>query len=184
REMLTLWGEGKRTEEVTKIALGATTAQLDHQFEAYLAKRLARYDGQFVPNSRIGNPERVREQADKNRDDPDALSRFALVLMQTGDNGAAKRVIDEVLRLDPKHAEGLWLKARLALRSGDGSGADEVVQRLLDLDKDGYETQLLRSKAAELLNDRVLMEASLKRAHEFDPTQSEALYGLLEVARK
>src|SRR5690606_19626402 len=46
------------------------------------------------------------------------------------------------------------------------------------------ETQLLRSKAAELLKDRVLMAASLERAHEFDPTQAEALYGLLTLARK
>src|SRR5690606_38725192 len=149
REMLVLWGEGKRTEEVTKIALGVSTAELDRQFERYLSKRLTRYEGQFVPDQSVGDPELLREQADNNRDDPDALSRFALVLMKTGHSEDAARIVKEVLRLDPKHAHGLWLRARLALRAGDGAAADEAVQRLLDVGKDGYETQLLRSKAAE-----------------------------------
>lgn len=184
REMLVLWGQGKRTDAVVQTALGVTTADLDRQFEAYLSKRLARYQEQFVPERRVGNPERVREHADANRDDPDALGRFALVLVEAGDGQAAARIVKEILRLEPNHAQGLWLQARLALRSGDGADAAAAVARLLAAGKDGYETQLLQSKAAQLLDDDALMEASLRRAQAFDPTQAEAVYGLLELARK
>lgn len=184
REMLQAWGRGKTTAEVFETALGVDGATIDRNFEAFLAKHLARFDGQFVPDQRSGNPERVREHAEKNQKDPDALSRYAVTLMQSREYDAAAEVVKEVLRLSPKHVEGHWLKARLAVRRGDGKATKAAVETLLALGKDGYETQLLSSRAAEMLHDEKSMEQALERAHAFDPSQSDALYGLLDVARR
>lgn len=184
REMLVLWAKGKPSSAVFQTALGVSGEALDKMFEGYLAQRLARFRGQFVPSQRVGNPERVREFADKNRKDPDALSRYAVFLMQSRDYDAATRIVTEVLRLEPKHAEGLWLSARLALRKGDGKAGKQAAQKLVELGKDGYETQLLLSRALEILHDDAAMEEALERAHAFDPMQSEALYGLLELNRR
>jgi tetratricopeptide (TPR) repeat protein len=137
-----------------------------------------------VPDSRVGNPVRVRESARKNPKDPTALSRYAVMLMQSRDYDAAAKLVKEVLHLAPNHAEARWLEARLALRKGDGKAARQSVDALLALGKDGYETQLMSSRAAEILHDEATMAQALKRAHEFDPLQSEALYGLLELERK
>lgn len=184
REMLLLWAAGKPTPAVFEGALGVTGETLDRAFEDFLTQRLSRFDGQFVPNQRVGNPERVRALADKNRKDPDALSRYALVLMQHREYDAAAKLIGEVLRLAPKHAEGLWLRARLALRKGDGKAAMAATDKLLAQNKDGYEVQLMRSRAAEILHDDATMEEALEKAHQFDPFQAEALYGLLEFERR
>lgn len=184
REMLVSWARGKPSPVVFQTSLGVSGDELDRMFEDYLTQRLARFDGQFVPSQRIGNPERVREFADKNRKNPDALSRYAVFLMQNREYDAATHIVTEVLRLAPKHPEGLWLSARLALRKADGKAAKKAVDTLLELGKDGYETQLLHSRALELLRDEAGMEAALERAHQFDPLQSEALYGLLELNRR
>lgn len=184
RDMLQAWAQGKTTAQVFEAALGVDGATIDRHFEAFLSKHLARYERQFVPDQRSGNPERVRERAEKNQKDPDALSRYAVTLMQAREYEAAAEVVREVLRLSPKHVEGQWLNARLAVRRGDGKSAKAATETLLALGKDGYETQLLSSRAAEMLHDEEAMEQALTRAHEFDPSQADALYGLLEVARR
>src|SRR5262245_56952742 len=51
-EMLRLWGEGRRTEQVFQAALGADTAQIDREFKAGLSRVFARYEKEFVPVSR------------------------------------------------------------------------------------------------------------------------------------
>lgn len=184
REMLVLWSQGKSSPVVFQTSIGVSGETLDKMFEDYLTSRLARFQGQFVPSQRIGNPERVRDFADKNRKNPDALSRYAVFLMQTRDYEAATHLVTEVMRLDPKHAEGLWLSARLALRKGDGKEGKRAADKLVELGKDGYETQLLLSRALEILRDEAGMEQALGRAHQFDPLQTEALYGLLELNRR
>lgn len=184
REMLVLWAQGKPTPAVFEAALGISADALDQKFDAFLGQRLARFHGQFVPNQRVGNPERVREVARSERKNPDALSRYAVLLMQSRDYETATLVVGEVLALNPKHAEGLWLQARLALKKGDGKAARAATESLLAQGKDGYETQLLSSRASEILHDDAAMEQALEAAHRFDPFQSEALYGLLEFKRR
>jgi cellulose synthase operon protein C len=184
REMLVLWSQGKPSPVVFQTSIGISGEALDKLFEDYLAQRLVRFEGQFVPSQRIGNPERVREFADKNRKSPDALSRYAVFLMQSRDYEAATHLVTEVLRLDSKHPEGLWLSARLALRKGNGKAGKQAADKLIELGKDGYETQLLLSRALEILHDEPAMEQALTRAHQFDPLQTEALYGLLELNKR
>jgi cellulose synthase operon protein C len=184
REMLLLWGQGLRTNAVVERALGVTESQLDAEFDTFLSRRLSRYKGQFTPSQRIGNPDRVREAAAARPKDPSALSRLALLLTEDKQYDQASAVVSEVLKLDASHDQGLWLKARLSLRKGDANDALDALDKLVATAKDGYETQLLLSKAAELSHDDSRMQAALRKAHAYDPLQAEPLYGLLAHARR
>jgi hypothetical protein len=53
-QMLRLWGQGKRTEDVVTQALGISADELDRQFRAFAEQRLTRYKTQFVPIGRTG----------------------------------------------------------------------------------------------------------------------------------
>lgn len=184
RQMLVLWGQGKRTPEVIQEALGASTEQLDAEFRQYLEQRLARFASQFVPSQRTGNPERVVAHAKQNQDDPRALVQLALVALENGEIDAAAQTVDAALKLQPEQPDALWLKGRIALKRGNGILAGSVAARLLTLGYDGYQTQMLRARAARLADDADTRRDALARAHQHDPQQSEAVYALWELARE
>lgn len=184
RQMLVLWGEGKRTETVVREALGVTTEQLDAQFQQYLQKRLARFSAQFVPVQRTGNPERVLAHAKENQHDTKGLVQLALVALDNGEVDAAAQAVEAALKLESEQPDALWLKGRIALKRGNGILAGSVASRLLELGHDGYQTQMLRARAAKLGGDATTREDALTKAHGHDPQQSEAIYGLWELARE
>ena len=64
-QMLKLWGEGKGTPEVVQTALGMSTDAFDTEFRSWADQKLARYKTQFVPISRTGGYEKVKEAAEK-----------------------------------------------------------------------------------------------------------------------
>ncbi len=183
RQMLVLWGEGKRTESVVQEALGASTQQLDAQFQRYLEERLARFSTQFVPVQRIGNPERVVAHAKENQHDAKALVQLTLVALDNGEVDAAAHAVKAALELEPEQPDALWLKGKIALKRGNSIVAGSVANRLLELGHDGYQTQMLRARAAELGGDETTRGDALTKAYGHDPQQSEAIYGLWKMAR-
>lgn len=184
REMLVLWGEGKRTPDVLQTALGKSTAELDAEFRTFLDERLARYDEQFVPNQRVGDPRGVQNAVEAAPKDPDAQAHFALLAMKHGELVAALRAIGRALKADPKHADALWLQGRIALERKDYDLAAELGEKLTRFGHDGYETQILIARAALGRDDDDVMDRALSRAHTYDPTKTEPLYGLLERAAR
>lgn len=180
REMLVSWGEGKRTPEVLQTALGKSTQELDVEFRHFLEQRLSRYDDQFVPDQRIGDPRKVQEAVKRSPKDPDAQARFALLAMTHGELAAALRSIGRALAVDPKHPDALWLQGKIALEREDFDLATEMGEKLERFGHDGYETQILLGRAALGRKDDAAMERALKNAHAFDPTKAEPLYGLLQ----
>ncbi|MEN9577017.1 MAG: hypothetical protein RJA70_26 [Pseudomonadota bacterium] len=183
REMLLLWGEGKRSEQVFQIALGLSSEQLDAQFADELKRRLSRYDGQFIPVQRTGNPDRVRKRVRSEPRNADAHARLALLALQSGDDEAAGAAVAEALKLSRDLPDALWLSAQLALRQENHSLARSLAERLVQLGKDGYETQLVLARSALMAKDGSSQEEALLRAHALDPSQAEALHGLLTLAR-
>lgn len=183
REMLVLWGEGKRTEEVIRLALGVRSAELDTAFALYVDGQLARYKTQFVPVQRTGNAARVQERVKKHPREANAHARFALLALQQGDDSAAAAALETALKLSPGLPDALWLKARLALRQENPELALTLAQRLVASDHDGYETQMIVARAALMTGDLASQRAALAHAARFDPTQAEAHYGLVEFGR-
>ncbi len=183
-KMLVLWGEGKRTPEVIQLALGTSAEALDGMFANYVRQGLKRYDGQFIPVQRVGNPERVQKRAKAEPKNADAQARFALLALRSGDNGVASEAIQRALKLDPKHPDALWLKSRLALREGNHIVAQTVANKLVADGHDGYEVQIVLAKAALEAHDKQAQQQALERANSFDPLQSDPIYGLLNLARE
>lgn len=183
RKMLVAWGEGKRTEEVLMGVLGKSSTQLDAEFRAFLDERLAGYKQQFVPSQRIGNPEAVLEKAKANPEDPDAQAQLALVMVRSGDADQAGLLLAEVLEDHPNHAQALWMSARVALTQKKPKDALRHAEKLLALGHDGYEVRIIQARAAAQTDDEGKVRAALQRAHELEPSQAEALHGLLDLAR-
>ncbi len=184
RQMLVLWGEGKRTEEVVTQALGKTTAQLDDEFKAFVAQRLSRYDTQFLPLARVGDPRKVQQAAEAHPDDPDVQVRLALLALRHGGDDLATEAVRKALQTNPKHPDALFLKAKIAMQKGNHILAQAILAKLTELGFDGYQQQMLAARAAvaqQAAGDEI--DQALTRAHEFDPTQAEPLYGLLERSR-
>jgi cellulose synthase operon protein C len=184
REMLLLWGKGKRTDQVMQESIGQTTQQLDERFQSYVRARLARYDSQFVPTQRVGNPEEALRAVRESDKDAGRLTRVARLAADRGELAAAEHALAVALKADPTHADALWLRATIALQQGNGEAADGYSARLLSSGKDGYETQMLLARSAEARGDSVGAERAFEAAYRFDPSERAAIDALRNIAKR
>jgi tetratricopeptide (TPR) repeat protein len=181
-EMLRLWGQGKRTEDVVQQALGISADELDRQFRAFSDQKLTRYKSQFVPIGRTGGYEKAKEEAEKAPNDAEKQTIYALAALRAGKGDEALGALDKALKANPKFPDALWLKARLAM----GKNVAQAEQILKDLAKsnDGYVVQMALADIAEHKQEPAGMKAAFEAAHRFDPTQSEPLQALVDLAKK
>ena len=182
RRMLELWSEGKRTPEVVQLALGVTPEQLDAQFETFLSRKLARYKGMFVPNERIGDPAGVQAALKQQPNNADNLVQYARLLLSKGRLASAKKAVEQALKAQNTHADALYLSGRIALQTNDFDLAKTASTQLLAANNDGYKTRMMMATALDELGSKRGAHAELHRAHSLDPSQAEALYGLLQAA--
>ena len=101
-QMLELWGEGKRTPEVLKQALGKDSTELDREFAAFTSKLLGRYKKQFMPITRTGPFEAAEEAATKDPKSAKAQTTYALALLRHGKAKQAEATLAAALKIDPK----------------------------------------------------------------------------------
>jgi tetratricopeptide (TPR) repeat protein len=180
--MLPLWGQGKRTAEVVRQALGTTSAEVDRGFRAWLEQRLARYDRQFVPD--LDAPP-LADAEDAARAAPrDAKTRvlLAVALLREGDDVRARRELAEARRLDPKQPDAMYLELRLAMGDDDGGAAARLVHELETTGHDGYAVRMRAADVAEGKKDWAAFRRELEAAHRFDPSQAEPLQALVDIA--
>ncbi len=182
--MLVLWGEGRRTPEVLREALGRTPAELDAEFRRFLAKDLARFDAQFVPLRRAGDPARARAEAEAAPRDVKKQCRHALARLRAGDAKGAAAALGRARALAAEDPDVLWLDAQLALARDDRAAAERAVAALRRGGHDGYDVELLVAALAEARRDLGAMKAAFERAHAFDPLAAEPLGALADLARE
>ncbi len=182
--MLKLWGDGKRTPEVVKTALGVTPDELDAQFKQWASEKLARYATQFVPLTRPEATDKAKAAADAAPKDAMAQVRYALALLRDKDGPGAEKAIGAALALDPKLPDALWLSARLAVAKGDKAGAEAKLKQLVAAGHDGYMIEMALADLAEAKHDAAGMKAALEAASKLDPTQSEPIEALVDIAHK
>ena len=96
---------------------------------------------------------------------PDTRIAEARAALQTGHAAAAKRIVAEVLSLEPKHVQALILAGRLAKLSGRDEQARESLETAIELD-------------GEQLDARLALAAVLRRQREFDRCLDELSYVL------
>jgi cellulose synthase operon protein C len=182
-QMLRLWGEGKRTEEVVTQALGIGADELDRQFRAFAEQKLVRYKTQFVPIGRTGGYDNAKADADKAPKDAKKQTIFALAALRAGKREEAAAALDKALAADPKFPDALWFKARLTLGKSMTEG-EKLLRTLIANGNDGFVVQMALADVAEHKQDVVGMKAALEAAHRFDPTQSEPVQALVDLAKK
>ncbi len=183
--LLPLWGAGKRTEEIVPEVLGISADELDRQFNAWLKKRLKRYDDQFVPDLQPPSSlEKAREAVTKNPNDPDALARLALGLLSAGKKAEAMSTLVLARQKFPKAPGPRYLELRLQLMQKKNDEAKKTVQGLI---KDGHDGYAVRMKAADLAETGKKpdqMRTHLMKAHQLDPSQAEPLQALYDLSNK
>jgi tetratricopeptide (TPR) repeat protein len=182
---LPAWAAGKTTPEVVQQALGISADELDRRYRAWLKKRLARYDKQFVPD--LTPPKSVAEaRAAVAKDPKDAHKkvRLALANFAAGKTREAVMTLKLALREDPNEPLGLYLKLRLAMGEKKLDDAEQLVKKLIAGGNDGYAVRMKAADLAEIRKDEKAMKKQLFKAHTFDPVQAEPLAALYDLAKK
>jgi tetratricopeptide (TPR) repeat protein len=183
-EMLRLWGEGKRTEEVIQKALGITPAELDRRIRESFRARLARYETQFVPDMHVASLESAKERAKQDPSDPKKQVELAAALLAHRQLDEAEAAIKSALAENPIEPDAHFLRARI-LRAT--KNATEAQKELLDMIRMGYDGYAVRMMLADLAQDAKNTAGArfeFMTAHDFDPTMSEPIAALYDLDHK
>ncbi|HEY8073586.1 MAG TPA: tetratricopeptide repeat protein [Labilithrix sp.] len=183
-EALKLWGAGKKTPEVIQGAFGIPAADYDKQYRAWQLARLSRYKDQYLFTLKGKDPDEAKKEVDKAPNDPTAHVRYALALLRTRKAAEAKKELAAALAIDPKNADAHYVSAKLAGGEKDWKTAQTHLDAILASGKDGYQLRTLLADVAEEQKDKDKMRFQLEAAHRLDPSQSEPLKGLYDLAKE
>ncbi|MFO0676935.1 MAG: tetratricopeptide repeat protein [Polyangiaceae bacterium] len=185
RRALELWGEGKQTPEVLKLAFDVTPGEYDARFRAWALAKMARYDKQFLFDDTA--PKLEESEAKVKASPKSAIAHaeraFAL-LVRAHQKQEAEAELKEALALEPTNRVALYLASKLALMTKDVDGAAKALDTLVKSGGDGYSARMVLADVAAARKDAPARRAALEAAHGFDPSQPDPLRGLLDIARE
>ncbi|HXX68257.1 MAG TPA: tetratricopeptide repeat protein [Polyangiaceae bacterium] len=179
---LALWGEGKTTAEVIRSAFGVSPADYDARFRAWAMKRLARYDGQYMFSPSSQSLDDARAAANAAPESTPAHVAYALALLRAHKQDEARREIDLALKKDPKDEDAHFLASKLAAMTKDPDGQETHLKAIQATGGDGYTVEMALAEVARERHDRAAERTALEAAHRFDPSQSDPLRGLFDLA--
>lgn len=181
---LELWGQGKKTPEVIKTAFGVTPEEYDKGYRAWQLARLSRYKDQYVFTLKPHDLDDAKKAVKDKPNDPDAHVQLALSLLRGGKHQDASKELDAALSIDPKHADAHFVSAKIALGKKDPAGAEKHLDAMRSAGKDGYVVHMLLADIAETKEDKAKMRYHLEAAHRLDPSQTDPLKGLFDLAHE
>ncbi|NOU26498.1 MAG: tetratricopeptide repeat protein [Polyangiaceae bacterium] len=179
---LQLWGEGKRTPEVIEKAFGVPPATYDSEFRAWELNRLRRYKGQFIFSDRARSPEDAKLRVQGAPNDAKAHAEYALSLARAHKIEEAKKEIEVALGLDPKLMSAHYMAAKISMAEKNPAEAEKHLQTIRSAGGDGYFVQTALADVYEAQKNDKAFRFSLEAAHRWDPSQSEPLQGLFDIA--
>jgi tetratricopeptide (TPR) repeat protein len=183
-EMLKLWGEGKKSVDVVKGALGVSADQLDTDFRAWVKKKLSRYEGQFMfdPSS-VPEVDDAKKAADAAPKDGGKRAQYAAALFLDRKFKEADVVAKEAIGLDPKEQLAHYILAKLAfgLRK-DVNETKAHADAIVAAGGDGFTVENMLADLAEAQKDSKAAKVALEKAIKFDPTQFGPYVDLYEIA--
>lgn len=184
--MLKLWGEGKKTPDVIKGALGLSADAVDEAFKTWIRKRLSRYQGQFMFDAASVPDTDDAEKAAK--DEPKSAPKTAMLAAAyflDRKYKEADATAQKAIGLDNKSQLAHYIAAKLAfgLRK-DAAETKTHVQAIISAGGDGYVVQNMLADLAEAQKDTKGMRAALEKAAQFDPSQVEPLIDLWQIAEE
>jgi uncharacterized protein (TIGR02265 family) len=182
--MLKAWGEGKRTPEVLRSALGVSGDEIDRQFRAWLDQRLVRYKKQYLPDLRAKPLEVAEKEAQAQPGSAAAQVQLALARLASGDGKGAFAALDAAQKVEPKNPDARYLRARVALQRKKPDEARKELETMVAEGNDGYAVRMLLGDIAGRGKDLKTAAAHFEAASNLDPTQAEPLQALADMARK
>jgi tetratricopeptide (TPR) repeat protein len=181
-EALKLWGAGKKTPEVIKGAFGVSAQEYDAGYRQWQLGRLSRYKNQYLFSLKGKDLDEAKKNVQSAPNDPKAHVVLALALVRSRKAKEAKAEIDAALALDPKNADAHYVAAQLARGDKDLEGARRHLDTMRSNGNDGYVIHTMLADIAEEQKNEVAMRFHLEAAYRFDPSQSEPLKGLFDLA--
>jgi tetratricopeptide (TPR) repeat protein len=179
---LKLWGEGKKTPQVIQLAFGVSPADYDKGYRDWEMKRLRRYDDQYLFTLKPKELDEAKKALAAAPKDAQAHVVYALSLLRTRKRDDAKKELAAALAIDPKNADAHFVSAKLAASDKDWNGAEQHLDAIRAAGKDGYVIRSLLADIAEEKKDKEKMRFQLEAAYRLDPSQSEPLKGLYDLA--
>jgi len=176
RDALAAFGRGETEANVMRKLTGLAPDALEREFRAELARRFARYDGQYLPPAppRAGDTSPVSKTGGVR----DWVAR-GLGALRTGDVAEASRALERARAVPhpspDDQADTLFLAGEIALGRRDADAAVAAFEGLLlgPPPRDGYDLRV-RLGLAEIHRKRpAAAEAHLRRAIELDPSRVE-----------
>jgi len=155
RRMLVLWGEGRSTEEVFRLALDVELDAFDARFSAWLEADLRPLAAAFTLDLepfRERSP-RWEERARAAPDDPRAQADAALAAWVHGEREAALRFAERAIAAEAPDARALYVRAAARSEAGDHAGARGDLERIVALGHDGGELRARIAALADRLGD-------------------------------
>jgi tetratricopeptide (TPR) repeat protein len=181
---LELWGQGKKTPDVIKGAFGVTPEEYDKGYRQWQLARLSRYKDQYIFTLKPHDVDDAKRAVKDKPNDPSAHVELALALVRARKAADAKKELDAALAIDPKHADAHFVSAKLALGQKDAAGAQQHLEAMRSSGKDGFVIHMLLADIAEGKEDKAKMRFHLEAAHRLDPSQTEPLKGLFDMAHE
>ncbi len=177
---LKAWGEGLRTADVIQRAFGVSAADYDKAFRAWALGRMTRYKTQFLFDDHPKPLEEAKSRSAKSPQDAALHTELALTYMHERKLDEAKQELDRALQIDPNQQKAHFLYAKLAKKDQDT--ALSHLQAIQRAGGDGYLVQMSIADIAEAKKDKAAYRNALESAFHYDPTQSEPLKGLFDLA--
>jgi tetratricopeptide (TPR) repeat protein len=181
-EALKLWGDGVRTADVIQKAFNVSPKEYDDGFRAWEMQRLARYNGQFNFNPKPKPLDEAKAAVTASPNSAAAHVDYAMALLRAHKLEDAQHEIDEALRLDPNDKNAHYLAYKMV--KSDLAKKEEHLRAIQKAGGDGYAVQLAFGDIAQDRKDKAGMRAAFVRANHFDPTQSEPLKALYDLAKE
>jgi len=172
--MMPKWAAGQRTPEVVRASLGISAEDLDRGYRDWLKKKLARYDGQYVPDLHSPPLEDAEDAVKKQPGDARKVVELAIARLRAGKDKEGRAALQEALQIDPANADALYVLADLAL---DGEGEDKAkaaaakqhLDKMVAAKHDGYAVQMKLASIALAVDDTAGARAALTAASKHDP---------------
>jgi tetratricopeptide (TPR) repeat protein len=183
-EMLRLWGEGKRTEDVIQRALGIAPAELDRRIRESFRARLGRYATQFVPDTHAPSLDAAKDRVKQDPTDPKKQVELALALLSHRKLEEADQAAKMALAENPIDPNAHFIRARILRATKNAADAKRVLADMIRMGYDGYAVRMVLADLAQEAKDSAGARYEFMMAHDFDPTQSEPIAALYDLDHK
>jgi tetratricopeptide (TPR) repeat protein len=183
-QALKLWGEGLKTPDVIQRAFGVSPSEYDARYRAWETNRLKRYKGQFLFDDHPKALDDAKAAAAAAPADASAHASLALSLFHARKGDEAKKELEQALKIDPNQMAANYLAYKLAEREHDAASALAHLTTIQKAGGDGYSVEMALSELADARKDKAASRAALEAAARYDPSQSEPLKGLFDMANE